>query len=71
MTIYQEITEHLDKGGEIIISTYGHATRYKPKHKDFFSVGRDGNIYVRSGRRKECLTTQGGNVALVSIRLSV
>ena len=63
-----EINAHLAAGHGVMISTYGRATVYRSKHAGWFTQGADGNLYVRSGRRKDCLTMSRGACALVSIR---
>jgi hypothetical protein len=50
------ITSHLGRGGEVTIATHLRATVYKSQHADWFSVGSDGNLYVRRGKGRDCLS---------------
>ena len=66
MTIADEINGHLTDGGVVIMSTYTQARQYESKHAGMFFMGDDGELYVKHGRGKECLTS-GGRL-LVSLK---
>jgi hypothetical protein len=63
-----EINNHLKNNGVVMVSTYGRATQYEKKHAGMFAMKSDGNLYVRRGKRFDCLTTCKGKMLLVSIK---
>ena len=65
----ETLNEHLAAGGRVQVTTYGRSTIYQKRHAGMFSQGKDGNLYVASGRSKDCLTMAGGTKVLVGIRL--
>ena len=69
MTPADKINAHLAKGGPVTISTYNKTTWYKRRHAGYFFIGKDNNLYVKSGRGSLCLTSAGGQMPLVAIRL--
>lgn len=65
-SLLEKINKALGDGGTIIVATYGMATQYTKKHLGWFTVGNDGSLYVRYGKRKNCLSI--GDRLLVSIK---
>lgn len=63
------INDHLERGGFVQITTYTRSTVYSRKNAGQF-FDRDGNTFVRRGRKSvDCLTMMGGRW-LVGIRFS-
>lgn len=52
---YRFITENLEAGRMVQITTRARATRFKRQHLGMFKVGRDGNLYVQRGKAWDCL----------------
>lgn len=69
MTMAKEINNHLLNGGIVVISTYNKSFQYESKHTGWFTIGNNGNLYVKSGKNKNCLTSNNGKMLLVKIRL--
>jgi len=53
-----QLNDHLRDGGQVMVATYGHGTIYSPKHTGWFTEGTDGNLYVRYGRGRNCLSVK-------------
>ncbi len=64
--LLKQITEILEADGTIIISTYQRAMEYGKKHSTWFTVGKDGELYVQQGNKKNCLSLAGK--LLVSVK---
>jgi hypothetical protein len=62
------INAYLANGGYVQITTYTRSTVYSKKHAGYFTQGKDGNLYVKRGKSKDCLTVGGGSGMLVGIR---
>ena len=61
-----ELNAHLADGGAIVVATYTRSTVYNgPKYAGWFSES-GGNLYVRHGRGKVCLSV--GGTLVVGIR---
>ena len=66
------INAPLRAGGRVVVATYGRAVVYGPRNAGDFTEGKvSGNLYVRRGRSRDCLTFKGGRELLVTIRLSI
>lgn len=63
-----QLNEILVNDGMVQISTYCTSTLYKKRNAGMFFDGVDGNIYVKRGKRSECLTFMEGKQFLVSVR---
>lgn len=61
-----ELNEHLASGGVVQVTTYLRSTLYTRKHAGWFEQ-RNGSLYVRRGRKFDCLSI--GDRLLVGIRL--
>lgn len=68
MITAEQINAHLANDGIVQVFSHNHATNYTKKHAGWFSQGNDGNLYVRRGKGKDCLTFNAGRNALVTIR---
>ncbi len=42
-------------GGFVRIGTALKYTDYKPKHRDLVEMGKSGSLYVRHGKRADCI----------------
>ena len=47
---FNTIDQHLKNGGSILICTYTRATKYTPKHREMFMLGKSGSVYVQRGK---------------------
>lgn len=63
------LNAHLENGGSVVVASYTRATIYKPRNAGCFLNDSNGNILVRRGRSRECLTWGGGAHLLCAIRL--
>lgn len=61
------LNDTLLAGGEVMVTTYTRATIYSRKHAGWFAEGGDGNLYVRHGRGRNCLSA--GNRLVVAVRI--
>lgn len=70
MTRAEKLNTYLarkDRENFVQITTYAKSWIYTRKHTGWFTMGRDGCLYIRTGHRKNCLTSPNGG-DLVSIR---
>ena len=59
--ILAKIEEGMADGWDVLVETAYRQTRYNAKtHADWFSIGKDGCLYVRAGRGKDCLSMANG-----------
>jgi hypothetical protein len=63
-----KINAHLEAGGSVQVSTHSRATLYRKKHAGYFRSGKGQSLYVRSGKRFNCLVTESG-IVLVHISM--
>lgn len=64
-----QLNNHLQNDGVIIINTYNRSFQYNKKHAGWFTSDNDGNLYVKSGKKKNCLTSDHGKCLMVDIKL--
>lgn len=65
----EQLNAHLADEGYVQVTTHQRSTLYDSRHAGWFTQGKDGNLYVRRGRTKDCLSMDEGRRLLVSIRL--
>ena len=53
--LFNDIKGHLGKGGNVLVATYTKATKYGPKHAEWFSRDARGSIYVKRGKGRDCI----------------
>ena len=66
MTYAEEINNHLENGGTVIVATYLKSWQYTKKHAGMFYMSGD-DLRVKRGKSSDCLSM--GKQLLVSIRL--
>lgn len=62
------LNAHLQAGGAVQVTTYTRSTIYTAPHAGWFTTDTAGDLYVRRGRTRDCLSC-GGRL-LVGVRLS-
>ena len=62
-----ELNAHLESDGVVIVSTYNKSTQYNKKHAGWFSQDKNGNFWVKYGKKHNQLSI--GDLMLVKIRM--
>lgn len=57
-TYADKLNAHLANGGKVEVSTRLRATLYSRKHAGYFKAGKGQALYVRSGKRWNCLVME-------------
>lgn len=65
----EQLNAVLRDDGYVQVTTHLRSTLYSARHAGWFTQGKDGNLYVRRGRTKDCLSMDEGRRLLVAIRL--
>jgi len=57
--MYNDIVNHLNNNGNVLLCTYTKVTKYQSKHSNMFKLGKSGSVYVQRGKNWDCIDYAG------------